>query len=75
MSLAFHQIFLHLLAPKFLFLAIFQQLFWHQIWRKIADAGIYKSISISIHCFNKFFKSPKLICIGVNTLVVSSRVT
>ena len=46
MNLAFHQIFLHSLASKFLFLWIFQQLFWNQIWQKIADAGTNKSIAI-----------------------------
>ena len=73
MSLVFHQIFLHTLASKFLFVWIFQQLFWHQNWRKIVDAGTYEFIAISIHCFDKFFKN--LICIGEYTLVGSNKET
>ena len=65
---SFYWIFLHSIASKFLFQRIFQRLFLYQIWQKIADAGIYKSIAISIYCFNKFFKSPHLICIGLSTL-------
>ena len=34
-----------------------------------SHAGTYKSIVISINCFNKFFKSSNLIYFGVNTLV------
>ena len=41
-SSPFYQFLLHALAFKFLLLWILQQLFWHQIWREIADAGTYK---------------------------------